>query len=68
VVVLVHKEDAMRWQRFAVVVTALNFVLLGGGESSYVQILARGPNPFAKLINKDGRQQLIKPEGQPPPK
>ncbi len=35
--------------------------LVLGGESGYMQILARGPNPFVKLVNKDGRQQVIKP-------
>ena len=37
--------------------------LVLGGESNptYVQILARGASTFLKLINKDGRQQLIKP-------
>ena len=34
-----------------------------GGESNptHIQILARGTNTSLKLINKDGRQQLIKP-------
>lgn len=34
-----------------------------GGESdpTYVQILAEGPNTSLRLINKDGREQLIKP-------
>jgi len=34
-----------------------------GGESdpTYVQILAEGPSTSLKLINKDGREQLIKP-------
>lgn len=37
--------------------------LLIGGESdpTYVQILAKGPNTSLKLINKDGREHLIKP-------
>jgi hypothetical protein len=37
--------------------------LLLGGESdpTYVQILAEGPSTSLKLINKDGREQLIKP-------
>lgn len=35
--------------------------LVLGGESGYVQILARGTSDFVKLVNKDGRQQLIKP-------
>jgi hypothetical protein len=35
-----------------------------GGESNptHVQILARGANPFLKLVNKDGREQMIKPQ------
>ena len=33
-----------------------------GGDSGYVQILTRGANPpFIKIVNKDGRQQVIKP-------
>jgi len=32
-----------------------------GGQSSYVQILARGSDPSMKILNKDGRQQIIKP-------
>ncbi len=34
-----------------------------GGESdpTYVQILAEGASTSLKLVNKDGRQQLIKP-------
>jgi len=33
-----------------------------GGDSGYVQILSRGVNPpFIKIVNKDGRQQVIKP-------
>jgi hypothetical protein len=32
-----------------------------GGESGYVQILSRGANPFMKLVNKEGREQVIKP-------
>ncbi len=35
--------------------------LVLGGESGYVQILTRETNPFVKLVNKDGRQQTIKP-------
>jgi hypothetical protein len=37
--------------------------LLIGGESdpTYVQILAEGPSTSLKLINKDGRERLIKP-------
>ena len=33
-----------------------------GGDSGYVQILSRGVNPpFIKIVNKDGRQQVMKP-------
>jgi len=33
-----------------------------GGDSGYVQILSRGANPpFIKIVNKDGREQVIKP-------
>lgn len=33
-----------------------------GGDSGYVQILSRGSTPpFIKIVNKDGRQQVIKP-------
>jgi len=37
--------------------------LVLGGESNptYVQVLSRGANPFIKLVNKDGREQVIKP-------
>jgi len=40
--------------------SALSF----GGESNptHVQILARGANTSLKLVNQDGRQQVIKPE------
>ncbi len=36
-------------------------LVLGGERGGYVQILARGTNPFVKLVNNDGRQQTIKP-------
>ena len=34
-----------------------------GGEAdpTYAQILARGSTTFVKLVNKDGREQVIKP-------
>jgi hypothetical protein len=37
--------------------------LLLGGESdpTYVQILANGPSTSLKMLNKDGRERLIKP-------
>ena len=35
--------------------------LVLGGESAYVQILSRGASSFLKIINKDGREQVIKP-------
>jgi hypothetical protein len=40
--------------------SALSF----GGESNptYVQILARGTDTSLKLVNKDGRQQVIRPQ------
>ncbi len=40
--------------------SALSF----GGESNptHVQILARGTSTSLKLVNKDGREQLIKPQ------
>jgi hypothetical protein len=34
--------------------------VLGSG-SAYVQILARGNEPFMKILNQDGREQTIKP-------
>ena len=34
--------------------------LVLGGESAYVQVLARGGTPFLKILNKDGGQQIIK--------
>jgi hypothetical protein len=35
-----------------------------GGESNptHVQVLARGASTSLKLVNKDGREQLIKPQ------
>ena len=35
-----------------------------GGESNptHVQVLARGTNTSLKLVNKDGREQVIKPQ------
>jgi hypothetical protein len=36
--------------------------LVLGGESAYVQILARGTDPFVKIVNKDGKVEMIKPE------
>jgi hypothetical protein len=37
--------------------------LVLGGESNpmYAQIMSRGASPFLKLVNKDGREQVIKP-------
>jgi hypothetical protein len=35
--------------------------LVLGGDSAYVQVLSRGTNPFMKIVNKDGREQVIKP-------
>ena len=37
------------------------FVL--GGDGGYVQILSRGTNaPFVKIVTKDGREQVMKPQ------
>ena len=36
--------------------------LVLGGESAYVQILARGGTPFLKVVNEDGRQRTINAE------
>ena len=36
-------------------------VLGGEANPTYVQILARGASPLVKLVNKDGREQVIKP-------
>jgi hypothetical protein len=36
-------------------------VLGGDSNPTYVQILSRGANPFLKLVNKEGREQVIKP-------
>jgi hypothetical protein len=35
--------------------------LVLGGEPGYVQVLSRGTSTILKLVNKDGRQQTIKP-------
>jgi hypothetical protein len=35
--------------------------LVLGGESGYVQVLARDKTPFVKFVTKDGREQVIKP-------
>ena len=35
--------------------------LVLGGDKSYTQLLSRGANPFVKIVNRDGREQTIKP-------
>jgi hypothetical protein len=35
--------------------------LILGGDGGHVQILSRGANPFVKIVDKAGRQQVIKP-------
>ena len=35
--------------------------LVLGGDKGYTQLLSRGPDPFIKIVNKDGREQTIKP-------
>ena len=32
-----------------------------GGDGGHVQILSRGAEPFVKIVDKGGRQQVIKP-------
>jgi hypothetical protein len=34
--------------------------LVGESDPTHVQLLARGTNPSMKLVNKDGKEQLIK--------
>lgn len=34
---------------------------LGGGPGAYIQSLARGNAPFIKIVNPDGREQVVKP-------
>jgi hypothetical protein len=36
--------------------------LAGASNPAYAQVLARGTNPYLKLVNKDGQEQLIKIE------
>ena len=36
--------------------------LVGESNPTHVQVLARGTSPSLKLVNKDGREQLIKPQ------
>ena len=38
-------------------------LVLGGqtGTKGYTQLLSRGADPFIKIVNKDGREQIIKP-------
>jgi hypothetical protein len=33
--------------------------LVLGGDGAYVQILSRGTKPFLKILNKDGRRQVV---------
>lgn len=35
--------------------------LVLGGDGSYLQVSSKSPNPFVKIVSKDGREQLIKP-------
>jgi hypothetical protein len=32
-----------------------------GGDESYIQVLARSENPFIRIRNKEGREQIVKP-------
>ena len=36
-------------------------VLGAGAAEGYVQILARGEKPFIRILNKDGKEEVIKP-------
>ena len=36
-------------------------LVLGGEGGAYTQLLSRGPNPFIKIITKDGRERTFKP-------
>jgi hypothetical protein len=36
-------------------------LVLGGEKNAYVQILSRGTEPFVKIINGAGKEQVIKP-------
>lgn len=38
-------------------------IVLGGqtGTKGYTQLLSRGADPFIKIVNMDGREQIIKP-------
>ena len=47
----------MKTQRVAIGLTVLNLVIL-----MFVQVLARGTSTSLKLVNQDGREQLIKPQ------
>jgi len=35
--------------------------LVLGGLGAYTQLLSRGTDPFIKIVNKDGREQIIRP-------
>jgi len=38
-------------------------LVLGGktGTNAYTQLSSRGADPLIKIVNKDGREQIIKP-------
>jgi hypothetical protein len=36
--------------------------LVLGGDGAYIQELSRGANPFIKIVNKSGKEQVMKPE------
>lgn len=33
-----------------------------GGDGAYIQGLSRGANPFVKIVNKSGQEQIVKPQ------
>ena len=36
-------------------------LVLGGEKQSYTQLLSRGGNPFVKIVDASGKEQVIKP-------
>jgi len=47
-----------RPQRLTIVLTGINMVL--GGKFGHVQVLSRTENPFVKIVDRNGREQVIK--------
>ena len=36
--------------------------LVLGSDKGYIQVLSRQTNPFIKVVNKDGRETIVKPQ------